>query len=60
MCFYYIICFLYFILYFYIIPQTALALGVLAGLYALIALVRPRRLRTFVSHLGPVGPRSFS
>ena len=35
------------------IPQTALALGVLAALYALIALFRPRRLRTFVSHLGP-------
>ena len=38
---------------FVFIPKTALALGVLAALYALIALVRPRRLRTLVSHLGP-------
>ena len=35
------------------IPQTAIAPGVLAGLYALIALWRPRRLRAFASHLAP-------
>jgi len=42
-----------------VVPQTALALGVLAALYALIALFRPRRLRTFGIDLPPLAPAAF-
>ena len=44
---------------FSVFPQTALALGVLAALNALIAHARPRRLRTFGFNIPPWPPVAF-